>query len=67
MITGKNYIGTSVSGLGTTFKTFDPKKNIENDTVFFEASEREINNAVSLATIAFIDYKKVSGIKKAIF
>ena len=67
MITGKNYIGTSVSGLGTTFKTFDPKKNIENDTAFFEASEREINNAVSLATTAFIDYKKVSGIKKSNF
>jgi len=67
MITGKNYIGTTISGLGTTFKTFDPKTNSENNAIFYEATEQEINDAVALAKTAFYTYKNVSGIEKANF
>ncbi|GMN08702.1 aldehyde dehydrogenase (NADP(+)) [Croceitalea sp. MTPC9] len=68
MITGKNYIGNSLSNLGSeTFKTFNPKLNIENEWTFHEASDSEINKAVSLATDAFDDYKNTSGKERAIF
>ncbi|WP_234859398.1 aldehyde dehydrogenase (NADP(+)) [Aquimarina aquimarini] len=68
MITGKNYIGNQLSALGTkTYKTFNPKLNIENSLTFFEASEQEIEQAVSLASEAFDVYKNTSGEKKATF
>ncbi len=68
MITGKNYIGNQRSANGsTTYKTFNPKLNLENEHIFFEASEDEINNAVTLASEAFKTFKKISGVKKAEF
>ena len=66
MITGKNYIGNQVSAKGNkTFKTFNPELDQENDTVFVEATPDEIDEAVSLASIAFKEYSKISGAKKA--
>ena len=68
MITGKNYIGNVLSSIGlTTFKTFNPIKNIENEYVFTEASHEEIEVAVSLADEAFKKYRTVSGNQKSKF
>ena len=68
MITGKNYIGNQLSAEGrTTYKTFNPQLNIENTSVFTEATSEEINTAVSLATNAYKEFSKISGARKAVF
>ncbi|CAA0208363.1 aldehyde dehydrogenase (NADP(+)) [Tenacibaculum maritimum] len=68
MITGKNYIGNQLSSKGTiTYKTFHPELNQENEYVFTEATQEEINTAVDLASEAFQEFKQVSGKKKAAF
>jgi len=68
MITGKNYIGNTLSAEGSkTYKTFDPKLNIDTEWTFIEATENEIDEAAKLATIAFKEYGNLSGEKKAEF
>ena len=68
MITGKNYIGNQKVAQGTvTFKTFNPKTNKENKTIFYEASDKEIKEAISLAENAFQEFQLISGKRKAIF
>jgi 2,5-dioxopentanoate dehydrogenase len=68
MITGKNYIGNLLSSIGNiTFKTFNPQTNTENNVLFSEASDVEIQQAVELATEAFKTFKSVSGAKKSEF
>ncbi len=68
MITGKNYIGNQQSAKGNkTYKTFNPQLNIENEYVFTEASQVEIDEAVELATNAFKVFRTVSGQRKAEF
>ncbi len=68
MITGKNYIGNQLSSKGTiTYKTFNPQLNIENECVFTEAISEEINEAVELATIAFKEFRTISGQRKSAF
>lgn len=68
MITGKNNVGNTLSGKGSkTYKTFNPLLNKENETTFIEATVEEIEKAVGLATDAFKQYRKISGIKKADF
>ena len=68
MITGKNYIGSTLSALGkTTYTTFNPELNKENSTVFTEATINEINDAVSLASKAFKEYSTIAGKQKATF
>ncbi len=68
MISGKNYIGKNLSSQGKiTFKTFNPKTNTENKTVFTEASDQEIEETVVLAKEAFKKYKNISGKKKSDF
>ena len=68
MITGKNYIGNKLSSKGSkTYKTFNPQLNIENEHVFTEATQEEINEAIDLASEAFKKFKKTSGKQKAIF
>jgi NADP-dependent aldehyde dehydrogenase len=68
MITGKNYIGNRLAGNGTKkFKTFNPLLNIENENEFMEASTEEINEAVFLASDAYITYNQESGKAKAAF
>lgn len=68
MITGENYIGNQHSAKGSkTYKTFNPQLNIENKYVFTEATQDEINEAVTLATEAYQSYKSISGIQKAAF
>lgn len=68
MITGKNFIGNTLTSEGKkTFRTFNPQTNTKNEVVFTEASENEIDMAVSLASKAFEVYAKISGLKKAAF
>ncbi|MBT8244480.1 MAG: aldehyde dehydrogenase (NADP(+)) [Winogradskyella sp.] len=68
MITGKNYIGQQQSAKGSkTYKTFNPLLNAENEAKFTEATTEEINDALQLATDAFVEYKSTSGAKKAEF
>ena len=68
MITGKNYIGNRLSGNGTkTYSTFNPLLNIENEHEFVEAGTEEINEAVFLASDAYITYNQKSGNEKAAF
>lgn len=68
MITGKNYIGNTVSAEGTTkYKTINPKLDEKNPWSFTEASEDEINKAAQLAAEAFATYRQLSGLKRAAF
>ena len=68
MITGKNHIGNQLSAEGSkTFKTFDPISNIENSSIHYEASQKEINEAVCLASDAFKEFRTISGERKAAF
>ncbi|MBT8393452.1 MAG: aldehyde dehydrogenase family protein, partial [Bacteroidia bacterium] len=68
MITGKSYIGKNLSAKGsTTYKTFNPQLNIENEPIYTEAIQDEINEAIALASKAFKKFKKTSGKQKAAF
>lgn len=68
MITGENHIGNKRSATGAkTYKTFNPKLNIENNQVFTEATSEEINQAAQLASEAFKTFNKKSGLEKATF
>jgi alpha-ketoglutaric semialdehyde dehydrogenase len=68
MITGKNYIGNTLSAKGTiTFKTFNPQLNSENTTIFSEATLLEVELAVELATDAYESFKMFSGKERALF
>ncbi len=68
MISGKNYIGNKLSSEGDiTFKTFNPLTNTENEIIFTEASDQEIEETVELANEAFKKFKKISGKKKSDF
>jgi 2,5-dioxopentanoate dehydrogenase len=68
MITGKNQIGFTQSAKGAiTFKTFNPQKNTENKTLFYEATDNEIDKACQLASDAFKTFKNTSGSQKAAF
>ncbi|MDO9260830.1 MAG: aldehyde dehydrogenase (NADP(+)) [Flavobacteriaceae bacterium] len=68
MLTGKNYIGCALAADGNkTFTTFNPKENIENQQVFFEASTNEINQAVELAHQAFQIYRTIEAAEKSKF
>ncbi len=68
MITGKNYIGNTLSAAGAkTYNTFDPKLNLPTEWTFFEATKSEINEAAGLAQKAFKVYRNIDGATKAIF
>ena len=68
MISGKNYIGDKLSSTSSvTFKTFNPLINLENDIIFFEASDSEIQKATKIASEAFRHYKQVSAEDRARF
>lgn len=68
MITGKNHIGDKVSATGSkTFRTFNPILNVENEPLYTEASNEEIDHAIELATEAFKQFRNISGKNKAAF
>lgn len=68
MLTGKNYIGNTLSNKGkNTFYSYNPIefKSLENK--FYCATKEEVDLAVDLAKNAFIEYKNFSGNRKAEF
>lgn len=68
MITGKNYLGFTLSANGSkTYKTFNPQLNEENKTIFFEATSEELDTAVTLAKKAFESFSMLAGSRKAEF
>jgi len=68
MITGTNYIGSSRSNNGTkTYKTFNPLLNIENEHIYYEATQQEIDDAVSLAAAAFKIFRNSTGKQRSEF
>lgn len=68
MITGKNCIGGTFKAEGNVeFRTIDPKLNIENPTVYIEATTNEIDTAAELAWKAFKTYRKIPGKQRANF
>lgn len=68
MITGKNQIGNSLSAKGTKkFTTYNPELDKDNEIVFTEATNDEIEQAVALANDAFKKFRNTSGVKKAEF
>lgn len=68
MLTGKNYIGNLLSANGTkTYRTFNPKENLENEQIFQEASSDEINQAVELAHLCFQTFRSINSHQKSKF
>ena len=68
MITGKNYIGNKISAKGkTTYTTTNPKLNTENEWIFTEATEAEVDAAAQLATEAFAVYKHKTDKERSFF
>lgn len=68
MITGKNYIGWELKASGNiTYTTLNPKTNLENETIFLEATKEEVNRAVELAASAFEEYRNRSDNERAGF
>lgn len=68
MITSKNYIGSKISAEGNvTYTTTNPKLNTENEWVFTEATEAEVDAAATLAAEAFEVYKNKTDAERALF
>lgn len=68
MITGKNYIGNTLSAKGTTtYQTCNPKTNQPNEVHFTEATSEEIDQAVHMASQAFTPFQNCSGVQRAQF
>ncbi len=68
MITGKSYIGFSQQSSGTTtYKTINPKLNLENEWIFTEATSEEIDEAVAKAWSAFKIYRNTPETDRAKF
>lgn len=67
-IHGHSYVGNQLGSEGhIRFHSFNPKTNTENPWVFYEATDPDIENAVSLAKAAFKTYSTLAGKKKATF
>ena len=68
MITGKSYIGFSQKATGSvSYKTINPKLNIDNEWLFTEATENEIDEAVALAWTAFKTFRNTAESDRAAF
>ncbi|QBA63949.1 aldehyde dehydrogenase (NADP(+)) [Muriicola soli] len=68
MLDGKNIIGYDRTQRGSvTFRTINPVLNKENDTLFYEASEEEVEQAVSLAQKAARFYSETTHGDRAAF
>lgn len=65
-LTGKQLLGGKVSWEGLEqFQAFTPHNNQPMETVFYEATGAEIDQAVKLADDAFWTYRKTSGAQRA--
>ncbi|MEO7043977.1 MAG: aldehyde dehydrogenase (NADP(+)) [Ferruginibacter sp.] len=64
----KQIIGYDFSGLGTeTLFSYNPATGLNNDFSFYKATKKEVELAVEKAAIAFHQYRKKSGVEKAVF
>ena len=66
-LTGKNFIGSRLSGSGKSFYAENPSTAEKISTDFYEATQQEIGEAIELAARAFNNYKNKSGEEKAKF
>jgi len=67
-VTGKNYVGFDLSAHGTQFfHTFNPIKQVDNPTVFIQATWEEVEASVALATAAYEAIHHVTLEKRADF
>ena len=65
---GKNILGNSLSSLGSsTFQSTNPATSEKLSTLFHEATEAEINQAVELAAQAFDPYRNLTKDQRADF
>ncbi|MES2893921.1 MAG: aldehyde dehydrogenase (NADP(+)) [Bacteroidota bacterium] len=68
MIQEKQIIGFDFSAEGTeTFASFNPATGANNDYLFYKVSNAELDHAAVKAAKAFQQYRKKSGVEKAIF
>ncbi len=68
MISGKNQIGQRTSSAGTkTYQTYNPQLNTPNPWTFYEATDDEIEEAVSMAHKAYKSFMQIPGKEKAAF
>ena len=68
LIHGKNIIGFTLSANGkNSFRSFDILSGTERPAVFYEATDEEIDAAVTAAGNSFEKYKNTGGSEKAIF
>ena len=67
-LTGQNFIGNHKSAQGkSTFKAVNPVTGRDLDTLFFEATSAEVDQAAQKAELAFRIYRNKSGLEKAAF
>jgi 2,5-dioxopentanoate dehydrogenase len=67
-LTGLNFIGNKRSGEGERiFRALNPVVNSELEPAFYEATDREIGEAVDKAAVAFTAYSNLSGNRRADF
>ncbi|MFN5879010.1 MAG: aldehyde dehydrogenase family protein, partial [Flavobacteriales bacterium] len=65
---GKNFIGFDLSAEGNVlFQSFDPAEQELNPTVFYQATEDEVDRACSLAQIAFEKLQRIDRFQRADF
>ena len=65
---GQNFIGHQLSGSGpVTFKAINPADGNELDPSFYEATKKEIDQAIAMAEQAFPSYSGKSGTERAAF
>lgn len=65
---GKNVIGFGAYNAGSyTFSAINPNTQEELDTTFHEASDEEVEKAMSLASEAFLPFRKMDSAKRADF
>lgn len=68
MITGKNYVGSQLMAEGNMrMRTFNPQSNMYNDWEFTEATDTEVEQALTLAHTAYEIYRNIPGKQKATF
>jgi 2,5-dioxopentanoate dehydrogenase len=67
-LTGKQYIGNTLSGQGSqTFTGINPATGQNLETEFYEATPQEVGKAIELAQQAFTLYRKKTPQEKAAF
>lgn len=68
MIEGTNFIGFSTTKNGSgTIKAYDPQNNKDLPEEFSIATEEDVNQALEKAQSAFLEYRNISGERKADF